>query len=67
MTHTLNGELAEALRKFLSLAVAGANPSAVNTLVNQLSNGPLANLHEKVCSLLLIFLLSELQSSIYCM
>ncbi|KAK4744078.1 hypothetical protein SAY87_010390 [Trapa incisa] len=47
MTHTLCGELAEAQRKFLSLAVAGANPSSVNTVVNQFSNGPLANLHEK--------------------
>ncbi|KAK4752650.1 hypothetical protein SAY87_021448 [Trapa incisa] len=47
MTHTLSGELAEAQRKFLSLAVTGANPSAVNSIVNQLSNGPLANLHEK--------------------
>lgn len=48
VTQTLGGELLEGQRKLLSLAAAGANPSAVNPLVSQLSNGPLGALHEKV-------------------
>ncbi|KAA8527110.1 hypothetical protein F0562_008661 [Nyssa sinensis] len=48
MTQTLNGELVDGQRKLLSLAVAGANSAAVNTLVTQLSNGPLGGLHEKI-------------------
>ncbi|KAL0000384.1 hypothetical protein SO802_014165 [Lithocarpus litseifolius] len=48
VTQTLGGELLEGQRKLLSLAAAGANPSAVNPLVSQLSNGPLGGLHEKV-------------------
>lgn len=55
ITHSLSGELAEVQRKLLSLAVAGANTSAGNPLANQLSNGPLATLHEKVCSFLPMF------------
>ncbi|PKI78816.1 hypothetical protein CRG98_000776 [Punica granatum] len=47
MTHTLNGELAEAQRKLRCLALGGANPSAISPLVTQPSNGPLGKLHEK--------------------
>ncbi|WCJ32543.1 Enhancer of mRNA-decapping protein 4 [Euphorbia peplus] len=47
LTQSLSGELAESQRKMLAL-VAGANSSAANPLVTQLSNGPLAGLHEKV-------------------
>lgn len=54
VTQTLGGELLEGQRKLLSLAAAGANPSAVNPLVSQLSNGPLGALHEKVCTVFLI-------------
>lgn len=54
VTQTLGGELLEGQRKLLSLAAAGANPSAVNPLVSQLSNGPLGGLHEKVCTVFLI-------------
>ncbi|XP_052207019.1 enhancer of mRNA-decapping protein 4 [Diospyros lotus] len=48
ITQNLSGELAEGQRKLLALAVAGANPKAVNPLVTQLSNGPLGGLHEKI-------------------
>ncbi|XP_031403990.1 enhancer of mRNA-decapping protein 4-like isoform X2 [Punica granatum] len=48
MTHTLNGELAEAQRKLVCLAVGGANPSAISPLLTQPSSGPLGKLHEKV-------------------
>ena len=48
ITQTLSGELADGQRKLLAIAVAGANPKAVNPLVTQLSNGPLAGLHEMV-------------------
>lgn len=48
MTQTLSGELADGQRKLLALAAAGANSKAVNPLVSQLSNGPLAALHDKV-------------------
>ncbi|GFZ12684.1 transducin/WD40 repeat-like superfamily protein [Actinidia rufa] len=48
MTQTLSGELADGQRKLLALAVAGANSSAVNPLVTQLSNEPMGSLHDKV-------------------
>ncbi|KAE8098914.1 hypothetical protein FH972_016942 [Carpinus fangiana] len=48
VAQTLGGEVLEGQRKLLSLAAAGANSSAVNPLVSQLSNGPLGGLHEKV-------------------
>ncbi|RVW50142.1 Enhancer of mRNA-decapping protein 4 [Vitis vinifera] len=48
MTQTLSGELADGQRKLLALAAAGANPTSVNPLVTQLSNGPLGGLHDKV-------------------
>ncbi|XP_065861873.1 enhancer of mRNA-decapping protein 4-like [Euphorbia lathyris] len=48
LTQSLSGELAESQRKMLALVAAGANSSAANPLVTQLSNGPLAGLHEKV-------------------
>lgn len=47
MTQTLSGDLADALRKLLAFAVAGAN-SPVNPLFMELSNGPLGGLQEKV-------------------
>ncbi|XVF75135.1 hypothetical protein PTKIN_Ptkin13bG0163400 [Pterospermum kingtungense] len=46
ITQTLSGELADGQRKLLAIAAAGANPNAGNTLLTQLSNGPLAHLHE---------------------
>ncbi|EEF31764.1 conserved hypothetical protein [Ricinus communis] len=48
LTQTLSGEFAESQRKLLALVAAGANSNAANPLVTQLSNGPLAGLHEKV-------------------
>lgn len=48
LTQTLSGEFADNQRKLLALAAAGANSKAGNSLVTQLSNGPLAGLHEKV-------------------
>lgn len=48
LTQTLSGELADNQRKLLALAAAGANSKAGNPLATQLSNGPLAGLHEKV-------------------
>ncbi|XP_050236209.1 enhancer of mRNA-decapping protein 4 [Mercurialis annua] len=48
LTQTLSGEFAESQRKLLALVAAGANSSAANPLVTQLSNGPLAGLHGKV-------------------
>lgn len=48
VTQTLSGELADGQRKLLALAAAGANSKAVNPLVTQSSNGPLAGLHEMV-------------------
>ena len=48
ITQTLSGELADGQRKLLAIAAAGANPKAGNPLVTQLSNGPLAGLHEMV-------------------
>ncbi|KAL3503674.1 hypothetical protein ACH5RR_038123 [Cinchona calisaya] len=48
MTQTLSAELADGHRKLLALAVAGANSKGANPLVSQLSNGPLAGLHEKL-------------------
>lgn len=54
VTQTLGGELLEGQRKLLSLAAAGANPSAINPLVSHLGNGHLGGLHEKVCTIFLI-------------
>lgn len=54
VAQTLGGEVLEGQRKLLSLAAAGANSSAVNPLVSQLSNGPLGGLHEKVCLVFII-------------
>ncbi|KAG2684569.1 hypothetical protein I3760_10G083000 [Carya illinoinensis] len=46
ITQTLSGELADGQRQLLAIAAAGANSKAVNPLVTQMSNGPLAGLHE---------------------
>ncbi|XVF28094.1 hypothetical protein REPUB_Repub14bG0165100 [Reevesia pubescens] len=46
ITQTLSGELADGQHKLLAIAAAGANSNAGNPLVTQLSNGPLAHLHE---------------------
>ncbi|XWS12990.1 hypothetical protein CRYUN_Cryun37aG0137100 [Craigia yunnanensis] len=46
ITQTVCGELADGQRKLLAIAAAGANSKAGNPLVTQLSNGPLAHLHE---------------------
>lgn len=54
VAQTLGGEVLEGQRKLLSLAAAGANSSAVNPLISQLSNGPLGGLHEKVCLVFII-------------
>lgn len=51
MTQTLSGELAEGQRKLMAIAAAGAGSSMANPLVNQLSHGPSASLHEMVNSL----------------
>ncbi|KAL8469574.1 hypothetical protein ACS0TY_032427 [Phlomoides rotata] len=48
VTQTLSNELLDGQRNLLALAVAGANPKAPNTLISQLSNGPLGALHEKM-------------------
>ncbi|KAL5737244.1 hypothetical protein ACOSP7_030005 [Xanthoceras sorbifolium] len=48
IAQSLSGELVDRQRKLLSLAAAGANSSAVNPLVPQLSNGSLRGLHEQV-------------------
>ncbi|KAK9691536.1 hypothetical protein RND81_09G202700 [Saponaria officinalis] len=48
LSKTLSGELADGQRKLLALAAAGANSKTGNQLVPQLSNGPLAGLHETV-------------------
>ncbi|XP_074292968.1 enhancer of mRNA-decapping protein 4-like [Silene latifolia] len=48
LTQSLSGELADGQRKLIALAAAGANSQSGNQLVTQLSNGPLAGLHEKV-------------------
>ncbi|KAG6411686.1 hypothetical protein SASPL_129770 [Salvia splendens] len=47
MTQTLSNELLDGQRKLLAIAVSGANSKAPN-LLNQLSNGPLGSLHEKL-------------------
>lgn len=55
MTQTLSGELTDVQRKLISLAAAGGNPTVVNPLIPQLSNGPLHVLHDKVfCFLLFV-------------
>ncbi|OMO64644.1 hypothetical protein COLO4_31961 [Corchorus olitorius] len=46
ITQTLSGELADGQRKLLAIAAAGATSKAGSPLVTQLSNGPLAHLHE---------------------
>ncbi|KAG2688741.1 hypothetical protein I3760_09G109400 [Carya illinoinensis] len=46
ITQTLSGELADGQRQLLAIAASGANSKAVNPLVTQLSNGPLAGHHE---------------------
>ncbi|XWS18059.1 hypothetical protein CRYUN_Cryun32bG0010100 [Craigia yunnanensis] len=46
ITQTISGELADGQRKLLAIAATGANSKAGNLLVTQLSNGPLAHLHE---------------------
>lgn len=51
ITQTLSGELADGQRNLLAIAAAGSNSNAGNPLVTQLSNGPLAHLHEMVCLL----------------
>ncbi|KAL9259879.1 Varicose-related protein [Drosera capensis] len=48
VTQSLSGELADGQRKLVALAAAGASSQAVNPLVTQLSNGPLAGLHDRV-------------------
>ncbi|XAR67319.1 hypothetical protein NMG60_11002026 [Bertholletia excelsa] len=48
MSQTLSGELADGQRKLLAIAVAASNTKAANPLVTQLSNGPLAGLHDKI-------------------
>ncbi|KAL9271411.1 Varicose-related protein, partial [Drosera capensis] len=48
VTQSLSEELADGQRKLIALAAAGASSQAVNPLVTQLSNGPLAGLHDKV-------------------
>ncbi|XP_073312106.1 enhancer of mRNA-decapping protein 4 [Primulina huaijiensis] len=48
MSQTLSNELLEGQRKLVALAVAGANSKAANPLTDQLSNGPLGSLHEKL-------------------
>lgn len=48
VTQMISGELAEGQRNLLALAAAGADSKAGNPLVSQLSNGPLAGLHDKV-------------------
>ncbi|PON57678.1 WD repeat containing protein [Parasponia andersonii] len=46
ITRTMSGELADGQRKLLAFAAAGASSKAPNSLTTQLSNGPLASLHE---------------------
>ncbi|KAG4129248.1 hypothetical protein ERO13_D09G067500v2 [Gossypium hirsutum] len=46
ITQSLCGEMANAQRKLLAIAAAGGSSKAGNPLVTQLSNGPLAHLHE---------------------
>ncbi|KAL1204879.1 Varicose-related protein [Cardamine amara subsp. amara] len=48
VTQALSRELAESQRNRLALAAAGANSGGSNSLVTQLSNGPLGALLEKV-------------------
>lgn len=48
ITNTLSGELADGQRQLLAIAASGANSKAINPLVTQLNNGPLAGLHEMV-------------------
>lgn len=48
ITRTLSGELADGQRKLMAIAAAGAGSSIANPLLTQLSNGPLAGIHEMV-------------------
>ncbi|KAL9230062.1 hypothetical protein vseg_005455 [Gypsophila vaccaria] len=48
LSKSLSGELADGQRKLIALAAAGANSKTGSQLVPQLSNGPLAALHETV-------------------
>ncbi|KZV56333.1 enhancer of mRNA-decapping protein 4-like [Dorcoceras hygrometricum] len=48
MSQTLSSELLDGQRKLVALAVAGVNSKAADPLINQLSNGPLGGLHEKL-------------------
>jgi hypothetical protein len=48
ITQTLSREWADGQCNLLAIAAAGANSTAVNPLVTQLSNGPLVGLHEMV-------------------
>lgn len=57
VTQTLSGELADGQRKIMAMAAAGASSKVANPLVTQLSNGPLAALHEMVCSTLLVMVI----------
>ncbi|XP_073138397.1 enhancer of mRNA-decapping protein 4-like [Henckelia pumila] len=48
MSQTLSNELLDGQRKLVYLVVAGLNSKAANPLLNQLSNGSLGGLHEKL-------------------
>ncbi|GAA0176418.1 mRNA capping factor [Lithospermum erythrorhizon] len=49
LTRTLSTDLAEGHRKLLAaVAVAGTTPNTGDSLVRELSNGPLAGLHEQI-------------------
>ncbi|KAL6513964.1 hypothetical protein OROHE_019420 [Orobanche hederae] len=48
LTQTLGSELLDGQRKLLALTVAGASSKAPNLLINQLNNGSLGGLHEKL-------------------
>jgi enhancer of mRNA-decapping protein 4 len=50
VAQALSRELAETQRNLLALAAAGANSGGSNSLVTQLSGGPLGALLEKVCT-----------------
>ncbi|PPS03100.1 hypothetical protein GOBAR_AA17560 [Gossypium barbadense] len=51
ITQSLSGEIANAQQKLLAIAAAGGSSKAGNPLVTQLSNGPLAHLHEMSSSM----------------
>lgn len=64
ITKTLSGELADGHRQILAIAAAGANSKAVNPLATQLSNGPLAGLHEMVYCLCFVIFARRLTHSL---